>query len=321
MNLKTKKESPFWQKCFNLLVDVCLFFIRKEDYSNAFLHLIFFQSDEDFKIEDDGYNLNKCLNLILETLGLHTYTKLDSDKIDYFERALSERYYNSYIQQRLKYCLKLIGVITQNFQLNLSNFKITSLNQTLYLLSFLKHQIECISDQQTDPEMFTLEILFFNYTKRLIEMKYKIVFDYFFLIKHELYGFRGYVEKNVLKADYAIKEFKFETLICLESVKESLNNVSHMYMLLKLIDELNDSIYAHRVEQLFWDLFEKLEFDKKVSLVYEVYDKFELGFDQNNSLICLVNTQFASDLTLTINQISNKIDQNNLVRSLYVHFI
>jgi len=313
-NLKAKKGSTFWQKCLKMLVNICIFNISKGNYSNLFVNLIFNQQ-EDLRIEDDGYFFNKCLNLMLETLELHNWRckKKNFEEITSFEKAFSERYYQSHLQIKFKYCLKLIDVTSRNFQVCAENLKIISMNQTLYLLSFLKHELECFSDKQTDPDMFTLEILFFNYTKRSIETNYKLVFNSFFIIKHELYGFRRSLEENILKADFKTNGFKFESLVCLESVKEYLKNVSDMYKLLKLIEQLIDSRYFVQVERLFWYLFEILAFDQKVLLVYEVYDKLELSFDQNNSLVCLYNSQFESDLTLAINQISNNTDQSNIV--------
>ena len=172
------------------------------------------------------------------------------------------------------------------------------------MLALFGHELAEVNEKlnQIDRE---LVLNFLNYIKNHIENKYQLRLDFHFVIRHQLYNYDSILNENIL--NNAMTKFDDKCLFTLKVAKGCLINADCLYSVLIILESINEPSLKDGLRELYWNIFERLNFRDKIKIVHNIYTRNEISKDKdNNEVVCLIDESFGHDVILAINQLSSE---------------
>ncbi len=272
-------------------------------YTDLELELLKIVAENSRGVKLDPSDRNNFLNSILNSF----FAWLDISAGTSSENRLREAFEANALS--LRSLSVLLSVLTNEFS-DLEGVELVDLRSSLYFLSFLIHEAEFETASDTHHAVLK------SYLTRAIKVNYKLKIDKNFVIRHQLFGFRQFLNSSIF--DSSPREFVESDLEILNLIKNELRDKQSVYAVLKIVDGLYRinplGELKSETELLFWSLFEQLALDEKLSLICDAYTKREFLLTQS-SLSCLYENQvFNNEFTVVINQLSGKNFEDSMVR-------
>lgn len=278
LNEKSKSEQ-FDLKHQNFCIDWLL-----SEYNNQIYDLIYSNS----KIGNDPNFLSKILERIVDL-----FENTDKKDLPFFFKS-----------EPLRRFLSILELITDNYTYTPNQLNdLKGLKNVLNFLSFTKYQI-C-----TEPEEKISNFL--NYFIEILKKKYKIELNDLFIIRHRLYGYETYL-KDFIQNLSVNNNFTQSDLETLKIISSELKDINSVYLILKIIDRQSDSKLSCELVDIFWSLFDILNIDQKINLIFMIYQLNEIRI-KKTSIFCLQEKNFDNEFTVCLNQISATSDQDEIV--------
>lgn len=152
-----------------------------------------------------------------------------------------------------------------------------------------------------------MPFIYLSYLKQIVEENNGIKFTKYYVIMNKLVGYESLINNIINKTSYS--DFNSEDLKCLKSVPSILSDSHEIYSIFK---RLNSSLTKMDLNQdltsLFWTLFDKAEFEVKISVILKIYDDIEMT--KEKIVTCLNNENMKKDSIICINQITYESIEN-----------
>ena len=236
-----------------------------------------------------------------------------SDYLTINEMQLALNFNNPVLKSTIITLIGMLNVLTERFSNLEIKFSLIGLLRYFYFLSYL------ISKPNWDTESQHLICSLKEYLLKVFELNYNITFDFYFIIRHKLFGFRKLIDECIFNKINNIQGFNRRDLDVLQLTKTNLKNVRSICLTLRIIDKLEQaSEFFSEMISLFWYLFEEISFNEKLDVIFDIYNKHDITLN-DNMLICMYENQaFNNEFTIAVNQLSAKNLEDHKVLYLLV---
>ena len=305
-----RNSSIYKTKLFLFCINSILYTLHHEAFQNLQTKFISIINVLNHNIElhssDISNILNKVLHKFYATLNLKEWTSVKNDKAkkESFEFCLKNKLSDTISLKSFVLGINIISLLTDRFKKQEINFETIALNEGCNFLALFSYEMTRVTENlnQNDRD---LVLDFLNYIKNQIENKYHLILDFHFVIRHELYKYESILNENIL--NNAIEKFDDKCLFTLKIAKDSLINIDCLYSVLVILESINEPNLKNGLRELYWSVFEKLNYKDKIKIVYEIYTRNEITKNKdNNEVACLIDLNFNNDVILAINQLSSE---------------
>lgn len=262
-------------------------------------------------LNEYNVEINNLVNINLKQNFNPIYLFKIIDKIiDHFEIAQKNDLPSFLVSETFKRLFGILTLISNNFNFKPDNIKIKNLKRVLNFLSFVQYEVSTKQDNSNKK--------FLNYYVEILRRNYNMELDELFAIRYKLYGYEKFLKDLIqnlsLQKD---KKLSLNVLETLKSASNDLTDTNSVYLILKIVDHEPDNELCLELKKFFWSLFDHLNFDKKLNLVFMIYQLKEI-ITKNFSVVCLLDKNFDNYFTICMNQVSSTSEQDEDV-SILIH--
>ena len=262
--------------------------------------------------------LNKTLHIIYTWLCFDEWNNVKDDKAarNFFEAKLKEKLLNETLLKNIFTCSNIVFKFSEHIKKDELKCKLVGLSYCFNLVALLNSEMNVLVSALDDQNEKNALEFFGDILKAILKFNYNVYIDNYFIIRNHLINCDTIIFEKILNTIEPLQQIQLDALL---SVKKDLVDTKLIYLLLKKLNNIIDLSLKKETTHLFWYMFDEYQsITEKINLVYDIYTRKEILIDsEDGSVICLVDENFKSELTLTINQLSAENYEDSQVLLLY----